>query len=384
MEFLDELYSGVPSIGAPAIQSNFAASYQLTAWALLLIPGIVGFVVEPFLFLLADRHPRAWFIRGGALAMAATAFAAAAAPSIHVVTVATAFAYVAGGCAVSMAQATLVDAHPDERERILTRWAMLGVVGDLAGPALFAGLAAAALGWRAAYAIVGALVAVWAVGLCRTRFAARAAGGATDPETGAAETADEPLLSSLWLAVRNRRLVWWLLGCALCDLLDEILVVFASLHLRDVFGAGELARSAVLGGFVAGSAVGLAVTERLLHRVAPLRLLAVASASCAALYLVWLATPVLWLSALLLVLVGAAAAPLYPIAMAQAYAALPDRSGAVQAAAHMFSPLMMVVPWLLGWIADRHGTGAALVALLVQPVGILLLTLVTIRRSRRT
>ena len=39
----------------------------------------------------------------------------------------------------------LVDARPDDPERALARWAVLGEIGDLAAPVLMAGLAAAGL-----------------------------------------------------------------------------------------------------------------------------------------------------------------------------------------------------------------------------------------------
>ena len=80
--------------------------------------------------------------------------------------------------------------------------------------------------------------------------------------------------------------------------------------------------------------------------------------------------PWLWASAILLALVGVTVAPLYPLTMAQAYAALPGRSGAVHAAARVLTPLTLGAPWLFAWIADHAGTGAALTAILVGPVTI--------------
>src|SRR5690606_17441902 len=191
MELLDELYSGVPSIGAPAIQRDLGASYQEAAWALLLVPTLVALAIEPALFLLADRHGRAWFVRGGALAMALAAFAAAAAPSIPVLTAAVALSFVATGAAVTTAQAALVDVHPHDRERVMTRWTMMGVLGDLAAPALAAALAAASLGWRGAYLVVGAAVGVWAIALMRVRFpAGRGGAAAGDGDDGDGDGGD--------------------------------------------------------------------------------------------------------------------------------------------------------------------------------------------------
>lgn len=364
----------MPALGSPEIQATFAASYTGTAWALLLAPAILALLLEPVLYLLADRHPRRWFVCGGLLAMAATAFAAAAAPNVYVLAAAVSLAAVASGCGVGLAQAVLADASPHERERVLHRWALMGMAGDLAAPALIAGLASVALGWRAGYVVVGVAILAVAVAMIRRPFPAASRDEDVD---------DESLLASLWVAVSNRRLLFWAAGCTLCDMLDEILVVFASLHLRDVAGAGPIARSLILGGFVAGAAVGLVISERLLRRIAPVRLLGLTAAACALLYAGWLTVSTLWLSALLLVLVGATAAPLYPITAAQCYAALPGRSGAVHAAGHLFTPLSMTLPWFLGWLADTHGTRAALIALLAQPVGLALVAVYAARAAAR-
>jgi MFS family permease len=374
VELFDELYSGVPSVGAAGIQHAFATSYEATAWVLLLAPSLVAMAVEPVLFLLADRHPRKWFVCGGLLAMSAAALVAAWSPHPYVLAAALSVAFIASGSGVALAQATLMDAYPAERERVMARWTLLGLAGDFAAPALMAGLAAVALGWRSAYLIVGAGVGLWALWLLRVRFPAPTR-DADDDEPG--------LFEALRTALANRRLLLWLFGASLCDMLDEILVVFASLHLRDHLGAGEVARSAVLAAFLVGGAIGLALSEWLMRRIAPLRLLLGASVVCAVVYPLWIAAPSVVTSAILLALVGVATAPLYPIAAAQAYAALPDRSGAVNAAGAVFTPLPLVLLWGLGWLADRAGTGVALLVLIAQPVGLAAIALGASWRGRR-
>ena len=37
---------------------------------MFVVPGLIGLVCEPVIFLLADRYPRAWFVRAGVGAMA--------------------------------------------------------------------------------------------------------------------------------------------------------------------------------------------------------------------------------------------------------------------------------------------------------------------------
>jgi predicted MFS family arabinose efflux permease len=359
----------VPALGAAAIQQGFAASYERTALLLLLVPGLVSLVVEPFIFVLADRYPRKAFVCGGLFAMAAAAIAAALAPTFAVLAGAVSVAYVAAGSGVALSQATLIDAAPDQAERMMTRWTLLGEVGDLAGPAMMAALAWLGLGWRAAYAIVGVLVAIWAVAILRRPFPI-----APRPSD------DEASGPSPW---RNRRLLLWSFAEALCNFLDEILVVFASLHLRDDLGAGPVARSVVLGAYVAGAILGLAITDRLLRRIQAMSLLALSGAACTLLYLAWLAMPSVWLSAPMLLLVGVAAAPLYPLCSAQSYAVLPGRSGAVQAVGHLYTPMVMATPWLLGWLADRAGTVSALLVLTAQPLLIAVIAVAVLAHQRR-
>jgi hypothetical protein len=176
-------------------------------------------------------------------------------------------------------------------------------------------------------------------------------------------------------AVANRRLLGWLLATALCDWLDEILVVLAAVHLRDQLGADAIDRSFIIGAYVAGSLVGLAALERALVRFAPPHIIAGSAAACAALFAVWLVVPSLWLSGVVLALVGVTAAPLFPLTMAQSYRVLPGRSGAVHAAARVLTPLSLGTPLGLAWIADTAGTGAALATILVGPVAIAVLAI---------
>jgi MFS family permease len=380
----------VPAVGAASIQDSLGTSHQGVALGLLSGPLLLALVLEPVLFVLADRYPRKIFICGGLFAMAGAAFVAAWAPGPIALGLTLGVAYVASGCGATLAEATLVDARPHERERTMTRWSMMGMVGDLAAPALMAAVAWAALGWRHAFVVVGIAVGLWALALTRVGFPVPATSaepptaiagpgdGAGIADSAIAVTDPPPRRASLRSALRPRLLLW-LLAATFCDLLDEILVVFASIHLRDALGAGAGARSVVLAAFVAGSAAGLAITDRLLQRMAALRVLALSSLLCAGLYLAWLAAPTVGLSAVLMIGVGATAAPLYPIAAAQAYAALPGRSGTVHAIGHLFTPLSMAFPLALGWIADQASPAAALLVLVAQPVVVGALAVGTMR-----
>lgn len=367
VELFDELHSGVFSVGSAAIQTSLDVSHTGLIATLLVAPFALGTIVEPALFLLADRWPRRWFIAGGLAVMAVAAAGCALAPSVWWLAVAVTVGGIANSCGVELAQATLVDAEPAQRERVMARWVLFGTVGDLAAPVMLALLAGLGFGWRTGFAIMAAVLAVWAVMVARAPFPAPAHHQDDDDEEG--------LLAGLRVALGNRRLLGWLLATWLCDLLDELLVILAAVHLRDL-GAGPVERSVVIGAEVAGGLVGLWLLDRLLVARSPRAILIASATACLVTYAAWLAAPALWLSAVLFALVGVTIAPLYPLTMAQAYAALPGRSGAVHAAGRIVTPLSLATPWALAALADHAGTTAALAAIAAGPSGILLAAIV--------
>jgi len=349
-------------MGSPDIQRTFELSYSATTMIIFVVPGLVGLVVEPIMFLLADRYPRKWFIAGGLAAMAAGSFLAALAPGPMTLAAALAIWSVATGVATSLAQATLVDRAPDQRARTMARWTLCSWVGDLIAPVLLGALAGMKLGWRAGFVVVGLVLLASAFAFAVRRF--------IEPPATDDDDEPEPLWRALTTALRNPILVLWLFGTALCDLLDEILVVFASLHVRHELGASASWQGIILGAFIVGGALGLVILERVLVRHSERRVLIATCLACAVAYALWLLAPNLWLSAILMVPVGMTSAPLYPLAAARAYACCPGRSGVVLAASHLFTPFGLMLPWLLGLVADHAGTHVTLALLIIQPLGL--------------
>jgi predicted MFS family arabinose efflux permease len=264
-----------------------------------------------------------------------------------------------------------MDAYPDMRERNMARWALMGGLGDLAAPTLFVALAFVSAGWRAAFFVCGGLVAIWAVGLAFVRFPSDSSPPRRDES--------EPLRKALRAAVTERGLGLWLTGSWLCFLLDEVLVAFGALYMRDVLVYDDAARNSVLAAFALGSIVGLLVTDRTLTRYRPRSLLAFASAGCLLAYAAWLAAGTPLTSALSMLMVGGFTGPQYAIAQAQAYRALPDRSGLVNAFGHLLMPLTLLAPLGIGLVSDRFGLETALLLLAIQPLGLLAIAL----RSKR-
>ncbi len=371
MALFDELASGVPTVSAAEIERAFVSSHAAMAMALFVGPGIIAMVVEPIVFLLADRYPRAWFIRGGLTAMALASFASGLAPGPFALAAATSVLWLAIGASSSLAQATLMDRDPDNRAKTLARWTLLGLIGDLCAPAILAAMSIAGLSWREGYMIVGGLVGVWAIVAWLTPIDARASSEPDEPKRG--------LLATLRDALRDRTLIVWLFGLALCDLLDEILVVFTTIHVREALGGGPLAQSAIVATLIASGVLGLVVLERLLKTHDESRLLVAFSAACAVAVGAWIAAPNLVASLVLVIPVGATATVLYPLVASRVYSQRPEESGAVLAASHLFTPLGLALPFLIGALADRAGTYVALAVLVTQPIGLIVLTLATRR-----
>jgi MFS family permease len=382
LALLDELASGIASVAAPDIERVLSTSHATLTLALFVVPGIIGLVLEPLIFLRADRH-RPAFIRAGLIAMSLASIGAAFAPGLITLSLAIALLYLGIGAASGLAQAMLVDADPSSRGRTMARWTLLAVAGDLLAPALLV-----VVDWHLAFAVVASLCALAALGTVSIVSTGDSGRSAMDSASLSGESTGDGVNSvkrerltqltpspveRLREAIRDRRLVLWLFATALCDLLDEILVVFASLHVRDDLHGTVLVQQITIGAFVAGSAIGLVVLERLLKRWSERTLLIAAALACAAAYAAWLATPSIAAGIALMPFVGATAAPLYPLAAAQAYACRPDASGAVLAASHLFTPLGLGLPFLVGLLADHAGTTVALAALLVQPLGLALL-----------
>jgi MFS family permease len=395
--FLDELASGVSPVAAPELEGLFGLSHLGAAGATLVALAALGFI-EPVLLLLADRYPRRWFLCGGLFVLGLANVLAAVAPSYWMLLLALLLYGPASGCGVGLAQASLADASPNDRERAMARWALFGEAGDLATLVLMSLLALCGLGVRAAFAVCGVWAMLQAVALWRAHGRQPHAGDAgaqpdADADGGAGADADddedahpETLRDTLRAArgaLANRELLLWCGAVLLCSLLDEIVIAFGALHLAEHVGATVHERGLVLATLMVGGMVGLVVVERLLVRFDPLRVLVVASAAGALAYLGWLHAGSLLTSTLLAFVAGACCTVHYPIVVARAYASVPGRSAIVNAVHSMCVPFDLALPIALGFLADRVGLRAAMLALTVQPVGILAIALWALRQQRR-
>jgi hypothetical protein len=136
---------------------------------------------------------------------------------------------------------------------------------------------------------------------------------------------------ALWQKARkNPELVAWLFGATLCSLMDETLVAFCAVWMRERFGSDSAVSIGVFALMLGGFA-GLLILHRLLLTVAPGRLLLALCLGAMLALVAWLAAGSLALAVLALGVLGACAATHYPLAQAAAYRALPGEPSSVAA-----------------------------------------------------
>lgn len=379
VDFLDELDAGLTPVSAAEIRDELALAYGGVALVLLVAPMLLSMVIEGPLLILSDRWRRDRMAAFGVFAMGLCMLLAACAPSGWTLALALGGWASASGIACGVSQGALMDAYPHERERWMTRWTLMGALGDTCSPALVLGCTALGFGWRGALAAAAVLHLLHALVLARAMRSVQAVGESSDTDENEDDDDATPLLQRLRAGLRDPSLIAWLAGSALCCLLDEILVAFGAMFLRDELGADVAMQTAAFTACAIAGAVGLALSDRLLRRVDPLRLLVLASLACALAFVAWLCASTLAGSIVALALVGVFAAPLYPICAARAYAARPGEAGLVAAVDQLFSPLSIVAPIAVGLLADRFGVLTALTVLLLQPLGVGVLALVQLR-----
>jgi MFS transporter, FSR family, fosmidomycin resistance protein len=354
---LDELWTGVPTLEAPAVERDHALAHGGVALTLFVVPQLLATLAEARLLLWAERGDRRRWMGAAQAFTALGALAAALAGAPWQLALAFGVTGTAAGVVAGLAQAALVDGQPQARERAMARWTLAAALGDLGAPFLLGAVALLGGSWRAALVGLALALLVHAVLLLRAAPNPTISPAADEPEP-------EPTVrAALRIALGNRMLLGWLGASALCSLLDEIMVAFAMLHLRQDRGASEGEAAAAAGAWAFGCTLGLVVSERLLARVPARALLGGGALVCALACATWWMASAWPLAALGLFVLGLGTAPLYPIAHAQCYAALPGRAVLVGVAASLFAPLELLAPWGLGVLADHHGLPVALLAL---------------------
>ena len=364
MGLVDELLSATPVIGAADLQSDLGISSGTYAWVVFAIPTLASAALEAGILAWSDRASPGAVLFWALLALAGTELAIASATGPVSLSAAVSAWFIASGVCTGVAMGQLAAKSAGDMAASLQRWGQASELGDLLGPVLFGALASVGIGWRG-LALCGAVAAAL------NALAVRAVPEEVPVEDDEPDPA--PLLEVARAALADRVLLGWLLASACCTFLDEILVAWGGLFLRQEVGLDGRGEAVQLAAASVGGLLGSALVERCVGRFGARRCFVAMSGVCAAALVTWVHFPTVpWIA-----LVGASAAPMWPLAQAMAYARLPGRPGLVAALDKLTFPIELAAPLIVGWVAATWGPGAAVMALAVQPVVVAVVALLT-------
>ncbi len=362
---LDELIAGFAVVALPLLRNQLGLNYQQVG-LLFSVGACSALILDPFVNLLSDRGSKRWWILGGLIGLAVGFALAGSTRNFQLLLVAFALTYPAGGAAVGLAEAALIDSAPHAATRTMTRWTLMSGSGDILSPLVVAAFVALGLGWSA---LCWFAVAVWlSAGLIilPQRFPRPASLPDDDDDKVS-------ILAGLREALRDPLLLRWAALAILPTMLDEVFIGFVALYLGDVLHAGQV----VIGGSIVvqmcGSFLGLLIVDRLVGRVTSRRLMIWLALLALVGVIGLLSTHSILLATAALFIIGLGEAGLYPIAQAEAYARLPGRSGTVRAVIGLGMPFEIALPGAVGLVAARFGILAGVGLLGTAPFLILLL-----------
>jgi MFS family permease len=364
----DELWSGVAVVAAPEVERHHAVDHSGYALTVFTLPILLSAVLEALVALSSHKLPRRRVLGAALCVLAVSLLICATAATPWALAAGLSVAGAASGAACAAAEAELVTQNPGALDRVMARWMVFGGIGDVLAPVLVA----LSLALGGSYRVGFAIVLIW-VGLQGLNYLRTPARPAATEEVEEEETV--PLRVALALSLRNTRLWLWLLGTALCTLLDELVAALSALRMRNDLGASDAQAALALTAFSGGVVLGAFLTERFVERLGYRRILIGSTLVCLlALTSTLLAPSVVWMTISLFAL-GLSAAAQYPLLLARAYESAPGRAAIVGAMTEAFVVMDLALPLLIGALADVQGLQVALACLGLQPVGVLVLVL---------
>jgi MFS transporter, FSR family, fosmidomycin resistance protein len=359
IELLDELVYGTLGAAWPLVRDDLGLTYVEVGIALA-VPGFVGSVIDPLIGVLGDTGRRRLVILAGGIAFALSVALVSAAVSFWMLVGALVLAHPASGAFVSLAQATLMDLAPAQRERNMARWTLAGSFGYVGGPLLIAGALWLGIGWRGVVLAL-ALAALPLVAAARS------------VPVPAAESDMSGAWHYAFAALRRRDVLRRLAALEAADLLLDVFHGYLALYFVDIArtdaGAAALGVAVWTGAGLVGDAALLWILRRM-RGASYLRFTAVAAL---AVYPAFLLVPSFAAKLTLVAMLGLLNSGWYAIPQAGLYAALHGRSGAAVAVGGVGGLAGACFPLVLGLIAGAAGLATTMWILLLAPVLLLLL-----------
>jgi FSR family fosmidomycin resistance protein-like MFS transporter len=367
------------------------------------VPLLVGGLLElPLGVIAGEGRRRRLAVLGGGLIFVLTLLGAASARSFAALLCAFIAFYPASGAFVSLTEANLMDAWPDQQAQVMARWELAGSTGAVAGPLLLTAVLAAGGGWRDAYLVLAGFAALTWLGIClhgpsesgeapegdgvdegsESDGASRdgtSRDGTSDRASDGADEGDDEGDDLPWRArarevaasLRDWGTLRWLVLLQVADLLVDVFTGFLALYLVDVAhlspAIAALAIAIRLGAALAGGGALILVLER----AGDLAVLRATGVAAVLLYPAFLLVPWVVAKLVLLAVLSAATAPWYPLLQARLYGSLPGRSSVAVTLSSAAALAGGLGPLAVGLAAQAFGLSWALAGLTAVPVVLL-------------
>jgi FSR family fosmidomycin resistance protein-like MFS transporter len=327
---------------------------------LLAVPGFIGSALDPLIGAAGDTSRRRALLVVGGWGFAISAALSAGAFGFWTLLAALVIGNPAVGAFVSLAQATLMDLAPAERERNMARWTLAGSFGYVCGPVLLAAALWLGIGWRAA--IVGLAMAAVPVTIAARRL----------PQAPGAN--GESLRASLGYALaalRRRDVLHRLAVLEAADLLGDVFHGFLALYLVDVARFDVSTAALGVGVWTGAALIGDALLLVVLRRFDGTRFVRWTALLTLACYPAFLLVAGTGAKLALAAALGLLNSGWYAIPKATLYRALEGRSGAAVAVGGLGGLAGSAVPLALGLVAGAVGLGPTMWVLLIAPLALI-------------
>jgi FSR family fosmidomycin resistance protein-like MFS transporter len=366
IEFLDEFVFGVGESAWPLIRTDLGLSYAQIGLALSL-PGILGNIVEPFLFVLGDIWNRRTILLLGGGFFAISLILTAVSGNYYLFLLSLILFNPASGAFVSLSQASLMDSNAARHEQNMARWALAGSLGVILGPVLIGSLSLLDWGWRPAFWILACLSVLILFTAIRSLPHSRA-----DSVPFPSPRTFFDGLGAALTALKNRIVLRWLILLEFSDLMLDILHGFLALYLVDVMNLSAANAAFVLTLYTGIGMVGDFLLISLLERVKGLDYLRVSVVMECVLLPIFLLSSVLWVKLTLLSFIGLFVAGWYPILKANLFSSMRGQSGTAQALGSVSGIIGKLIPLGVGLAAQTYGLQTAMWLLLAGPMALLI------------
>ncbi len=373
--FLDEWGVGMLFVLLPVLRDTLGLSYAQVS-LLLVSFGWADWVGDPLTGLACDVWPRRPILVGSALGTALVFFAFSGAESFG----AAAFLLLLGICvaysltvtpSAVIADAVLVETHPDAPGRIMARQTLIDTIGALLAPLTVTLLAALGVAWPPAFLGAGVVWAGYALLLAGTRIPAQERlNGRGAPEAGdeAEPRGPRAMLANLRAVTRLPDVWRWQFFLSFGDFMTDVTLSFLPLFLADVIGLDTVGQGLVLTLNMLAGVAGLALLEPALARWGDRRVLGAAVIGVVVLFPLWLFSPSPALAVPILLGFTLCASAFYPVGKARLLAASEGYTATVTALTPIVALPTNVAPLIVGAVASAAGLRAGMALLLVAPL----------------